>query len=234
MVIADRLVRVLVVDDEFMVNALVQDQLADLGYEIVGAAYNGLEAIEHVSRLRPDVVVMDLQMPDPQTGEDDYLAGLKAARGIQDACPTPVVLLTAHESPELVDLAGDAGVGAYLVKPTSGGELGRAIAIARARFDDLMALRRVTAELQSDLGERRRMEAEREKLIAELQEALARVRTLSGLLPICAWCKKVRDDRGYWHQVEVYVRDHSDADFSHSICPDCYKRLYPDLYEDEG
>jgi len=217
-----------------MVNALIRDQLTHLGYEVVGVAYSGPEAIEHASRLCPDAVVMDLQMPDPQTGEDDYLAGLKAAQGIQDACPTPVVLLTAHGSPELVERAGDAGVGAYLVKPTSDGELGRAITIARARFDDLMALRRVTAELQAELDERKRVEAEREKLIAELQEALARVKTLSGLLPICASCKKIRDDQGYWHQVEVYVRDHSDADFSHSLCPDCARQLYPDIYEDDG
>lgn len=217
-----------------MVNALIQDQLTHLGYEIAGVAYNGLEAIEHVSRLCPDVVVMDLQMPDPQTGEDDYLAGLKATRGIQDAYPTPVVLLTAHESSALVDQAGDAGVGAYLVKPTSDGELGRAIAIARARFNGLIALRYVNARLQSELGERKRVEAEREKLITKLQEALARVKALSGLLPICASCKKIRDDQGYWHQVEVYVRDHSDADFSHSLCPDCAKRLYPGLYGDDG
>jgi AmiR/NasT family two-component response regulator len=224
----------LVVDDEFTVNALIRDQLKNLGYEVVGAAYNGLEAIEHVSRLCPDAVVMDLQMPDPQTGEDDRLAGLKAAQGIQGACPTPVVLLTAHASPDLVERAGDAGVGAYLVKPTSDGVLGRAITIARARFDDLMALRRATAELQAELDERKRVEAEREKLIHELQEALARVKTLSGLLPICASCKKIRDDQGYWHQVEVYFRDRSDADFSHSLCPDCARQLYPDLYTDDG
>ncbi len=68
------------------------------------------------------------------------------------------------------------------------------------------------------------------KLVGELQEALAKVKALSGLLPICASCKKIRDDKGYWTQVEVYIRDHSEADFSHSICPDCAARLYPDFY----
>jgi hypothetical protein len=57
---------------------------------------------------------------------------------------------------------------------------------------------------------------------------------LSGLLPICAACKKIRDDKGYWHQVEEYVRDHSEADFSHSICPDCVRRLYPEFSDEEG
>lgn len=84
-----------------------------------------------------------------------------------------------------------------------------------------------------DITERKRAEEERERLIGELQEALSKVRQLSGLLPICASCKKIRDDKGYWHQVEEYVRDHSEADFSHSICPDCAKRLYPE-YLDEG
>jgi hypothetical protein len=71
----------------------------------------------------------------------------------------------------------------------------------------------------------------REKLINELQEALAKIRTLKGLIPICASCKKVRDDKGYWQQVEVYIRDHSEAEFTHGICPDCFQRLYPDEYK---
>ena len=82
---------------------------------------------------------------------------------------------------------------------------------------------------QREIDERKRVEEEREKLIYELQEALNKVKTLSGLLPICASCKKVRDDSGYWNQIEVYIRDHSEADFSHFICPDCAKELYPDL-----
>jgi hypothetical protein len=65
-------------------------------------------------------------------------------------------------------------------------------------------------------------------LIRELQEALTMVKLLSGLLPICASCKKIRDDKGYWTQIESYIRDHSEAEFSHGICPDCMKKLYPD------
>jgi len=81
-----------------------------------------------------------------------------------------------------------------------------------------------------DVTERRQAEAERERLIAELQEAATHVKTLSGLLPICASCKKIRDDKGYWNQIEVYIRDHSQVDFSHSICPDCAQKLYPEVY----
>lgn len=82
-----------------------------------------------------------------------------------------------------------------------------------------------------DLTERLRAEKERERLIDELQGALQKVKTLSGLLPICASCKNIRDDQGYWQQIEVYIRDHSEADFSHGICPDCARRLYPELYQ---
>jgi len=78
-----------------------------------------------------------------------------------------------------------------------------------------------------DVTERKRVEQERERLIAELQEALAQVKTLHGLLPICASCKRVRDDDGYWHMVEAYVRDHSQAEFTHTLCPECMAKLYP-------
>jgi len=80
-----------------------------------------------------------------------------------------------------------------------------------------------------DITDRKHSEAERENLIKELENTLSEVKTLSGLLPICSSCKKIRDDKGYWNQIEVYIRDRSDADFSHSICPECAKKLYPDL-----
>jgi PAS domain S-box-containing protein len=78
-----------------------------------------------------------------------------------------------------------------------------------------------------DVTERKKMEAERTHLIAHLNETLSKVKILSGLLPICASCKKIRDDRGYWQKLETFVREHSGAEFSHSICPECMRRLYP-------
>jgi two-component system, cell cycle sensor histidine kinase and response regulator CckA len=80
-----------------------------------------------------------------------------------------------------------------------------------------------------DITERKKMEEERIHLISHLNETLSKVKTLSGLLPICASCKKIRDDHGYWQKLEVFVRDHSQAEFSHSICPDCMKLLYPEF-----
>ena len=77
-------------------------------------------------------------------------------------------------------------------------------------------------------------EQERERLIIELQEALAKVKTLSGMLPICASCKKIRDDKGYWQQIEAYISDHSEAEFSHGICPDCAEKIYGKYYKKES
>ena len=81
-----------------------------------------------------------------------------------------------------------------------------------------------------DITERKQAEEARAELILELQAALKKVKTLSGLLPICASCKKIRDDKGYWKQIETYISDHSEADFSHCLCPECVKKLYPELY----
>jgi PAS domain-containing protein len=114
-------------------------------------------------------------------------------------------------------------------------ETEEALRAARDRLEE--RVRERTAELLKtnermtlEILEREKAEQELEKLVVELQQALAKVKTLSGLLPICASCKKIRDDQGYWTQVEVYVRDHSHAEFTHSICPDCAKRLYPDIF----
>lgn len=75
---------------------------------------------------------------------------------------------------------------------------------------------------------------EKEGLILELQGALAKVKTLNGLLPICASCKKIRDDSGYWNRIESYIGKHADVQFSHGICPDCARKLYPELFEEKG
>ena len=96
-----------------------------------------------------------------------------------------------------------------------------------------LAGQKVLYSIVHDISERKANEREREKLISDLEKALTKVKLLSGLLPICASCKNIRDDKGYWNQIESYIRDHSEAEFSHSICPDCAKRLYPGLYEEE-
>jgi len=192
--------RVLVVDDDALASRIIQLHLEKAGHQVVGCAKNGREAIEMTRALGPDIVLMDIEMPE--------MDGLEATRIILDQCPRPVVLLSALENAELVAQASLAGAGAYLVKPANANMLARTIAIALARFDDLMKLR---------------------ELNAALRKAQAEIKTLTGLLPICASCKKIRDTKGAWEQVEVYVQRHSAASFTHGICPECTKKLFPEL-----
>lgn len=116
------------------------------------------------------------------------------------------------------------------------------IVIFSGQADEEMAVEAVAAGAQDYLVKGRidrdlltralRYAMERQRLMLELREALARVRTLSGLLPICSSCKNIRDDQGYWQAVEVYVQSHTEAAFSHALCPACARRLYPDLMGD--
>ncbi len=104
------------------------------------------------------------------------------------------------------------------------------IVTARPFFDANKEIIGIVESFQ-DISKRKRAEDAKEDLIEELQKALEEVNLLSGFLPICASCKKIRDDKGYWNQIEEYIRDHSEAEFSHSICPECAKKLYPELYK---
>jgi AmiR/NasT family two-component response regulator len=191
-------IRALIAEDDALVASVIAAELDKIGVQVAGQASDGLQAVEMAGSLKPDVVLMDIEMPE--------MNGLEAARRIQSLCPTPVVVLTVYEEQEMADQAAEAGVGAYLLKPPKAHELERAITIARARFADLIEMRRLNTQLQ---------------------EALAKVKTLHGLLPICSNCKKIRDDQGYWQQIEMYIRNHSDAEFSHGICPECTIKLYP-------
>jgi len=134
-------IRVLLAENDYLVGEAVRGLLEEAGYVVVGGATNGIEAVEMTQSLRPDVVLMDIEMTD--------VDGIEATRLICERCPTPVVALTAYETEELVIEASKAGVGAYLVKPPRLREIERAITIARARFDDMMELRRLNAELQA-------------------------------------------------------------------------------------
>ena len=133
-------VRVLIAEDDYLVSEMIKVELQKVGYAVVGEAMSGLEAVEKTASLQPDVVLMDIKMPD--------MDGLEATRRIYEYCPTPVVVLTAYETADLVKEASAAGVGAYLVKPSNAREIERAITIAMARFGDLMELRRLNTKLQ--------------------------------------------------------------------------------------
>ena len=112
------------------------------------------------------------------------------------------------------------------------GEAGKIIAEMRVVEMDWEGERAYLASLR-DITERKQAEEERKKLILQLQDALEKVKQLSGLLPICSFCKKIRDDDGYWNKIETYIETHSEAEFSHSMCQECAKKHYPQIYGDK-
>lgn len=127
---------------------------------------------------------------------------------VDDSQDVPILMITGDTSPESLWTSFEAGAVDYITKPIHKVEL-----LARVH-----SFLRLKAETDT-----------RKKREKELEEALAQIKSLKGLLPICASCKKIRNDQGFWEQIECYIRDHSEADFSHRICPDCARRLYPEL-----
>jgi CheY-like chemotaxis protein len=188
--------RIMIVEDEAIVAADLQSQLTSLGYEITGLTRTGEESIGGALQWKPDLVLMDVHL----AGKMD---GTEAAAQIRAQIKVPIIFLTAFIDSASLERAKASEPYGYLVKPFDAREL-------RATIE--MALFKDGAE------------KERQKLMAELQEALANVKMLSGLLPICCACKKIRDDKGYWNQLEVFLDQHSDAKFTHSFCPDCMKK----------
>lgn len=133
--------------------------------------------------------------------------------------------------------AGDLAVRTGLLGMDEFSEVGRAFdQMAEKIEQDSVALRkseenlaRINEQLRGEINERKQTEDERNKLIAQLKGALSKIKTLTGLLPICSTCKKIRNEKGSWEKMEIYIRNHTEADFSHSVCPECLKKLYPDL-----
>ncbi len=192
----------------------VEDEAATR--EIVGAmlrrrvktlhlAENGKEGLECFQAHSPDIVITDINMP--------LMDGLAMAREIKSRDPErPIIVTTAyHDSAHLMK-AIDIGIDQYVVKPIEA--------------DRLFAALNKCATIALFDRETRRRNEERESLVRELQDALARVKLLSGLLPICSSCKKIRDGQGSWHQLETYIAEHSEAEFTHGLCQECANKLY--------
>jgi two-component system, response regulator PdtaR len=204
---------VLIVEDDALINESITRQISRLGHAPAGQAFDGVSAVELACQTHPAVILMDLQMIDPDTGREDLMAGLKATRLIQDRAPAAVIILTAHESPDLVRQASRAGVSGYLIKPAPDQDLSRMITIARDRFEEMVELRLTTQDLTRHNH--------------EMQATLSRSKRLKGLLSVCAWCKNIRDEEGDWKALEVYVQTHSEATFTHGVCPACHERMFP-------
>ena len=195
--------RVLLADDDPVSRRMVSLMLARWSYEVV-TAIDGDEALAIMQGgAPPKIAILDRLMP----GVD----GIEICRRIRDGAnfgETYVLLLTSMDRREDVVFGLEAGADDYVVKPFNQEEL-------RARVD---CGRRVV-ELQSALADR----------VRELEDAMAHIQALQGILPICMFCKKIRNDDDAWEKIETYIQNHSDAQFSHGMCPPCYHEHYGDV-----
>ena len=196
--------RVLVAEDQAVSRHILVANLRQWGYEVM-AVGDGTKAWEVLqAEEAPQLVILDWLMP----GMD----GIEICRQIRKRPHTRLIyliLLTARRGQEDKVTGLQSGADDYITKPFNREEL-------RARVQ--VGIR--VLELQGALAQR----------VRELEDALSRVKTLQGLLPICSYCKKIRDDQNYWQQVEGYISDHSGAQFSHGICPECYAQyVQPEL-----
>ena len=191
--------KVLVAEDDRVSCRLLEARLQKDGHEVVVA--NDGEQAWAAFQKDPDIplAVLDWNMPG-LTGPELC----QKVRQIQTQQPPYLILLTSRDSREDIVSGLQAGANDYVTKPFD--------------FDELRARMQVgerVVRLQRSLAER----------VKELEEALARVKMLQGLLPICLYCKKIRDDQNYWQQLDKYITEHSEAKFSHGICPDCYEKV---------
>ncbi|MFH0725389.1 MAG: response regulator [Pseudomonadota bacterium] len=191
---------ILVVEDETNVAVVMEARLLSFGYVVCAIAHTGPEAVAYARQHQPDLVLMDILLADNTNG-------IEAAREIRNHSDIPIIYLTCLSDQAVLDSAIQTNPSGFLIKPYDNTELRSCIEIAMIKH---------------------RAAREREELIAQLEEALLQVKRLSGLLPICASCKKIRDKQGHWRQIEEYITTHSEAGFSHGICPQCARVLYPE------
>lgn len=195
--------RILLAEDDTVSREMMKAYLTKWGHEAVVVS-DGAEASKVLcAQGAPNLAVLDWMMP-----EKDGLQVCLEARAARPNEPLYIILLTAKGTKDDIVRGFEAGADDYVIKPFDSAEL-KARLRAGARI----------VELQVTLADR----------IHKLEEAMARIKTLQGLLPICAWCKKVRDDKNYWQRVETYISGHTDARFTHSICPECKEKQMSQL-----
>ncbi len=192
---------ILIAEDDKISKKMLQTILIKDGHG-VSAVEDGVKALEAIRKSTPDMLITDWMMPDL-----DGLELCRRLRALQLPSYVYIILLTALIEKERIREGLDAGADDYVTKPYDRTEL-----LARVRAGERVI------QLEKSLRQRN----------VELSEALVQVKQLKGLLPICMFCKKIRKDDNYWQHIEQYLVEHSEADFSHSICPECMEKNYPD------
>ncbi|SLM28299.1 Response regulator receiver protein [Desulfamplus magnetovallimortis] len=196
--------RILIAEDDLTSRNMLALILRKNGYEVIEAA-DGKEALEKFQSFDPpEMGILDWMMPNI-----DGVEVIRRVRALKSPSAPYLIMLTSKDEKEDIVLGLDAGANDYLSKPFNVRELRARVAVGQRMV-----------EMQSALMTK----------IRELDSALKEIKTLSGIVPICAGCKKIRDDAGYWQQVEAYIHKHTTARFSHGICPDCMSQYYPEVF----
>ncbi len=206
----DQVFKVLVTDDDPTILELNSSLLKKAGYEVLQAT-TGQECLEVVRTHHPDLIVLDVMLPD--VNGTDICRKVKSDPELQGPF---VILVSGVQISSNEQAQGlSAGADGYLVKPVSKKEF-------IARVQAMERIKRAEDAL-------RETKKEQEATIQELRKALEEIKTLRGLIPICAWCKRIRDDKGYWDELEVYLSKHSEATFSHGLCPRCREAVEKEM-----
>ena len=199
---------ILITDDDPNSRKTLGKILKTRGFEVEEAGA-GSEAVASCGAKFFNLVLIDMRLPDISGIEV-----LKSVLGINE--DTMAIMMTGYASLDSAIEAMNKGAFSYITKPVN--------------MEQTLVIIGKALEKQRLSLENKRLLKELAEQITELQTALAQIKTLRGLLPICMYCKKIRDDKQYWQQVEGYISEHSDAQFSHGICPDCYKKYFqPEL-----
>ncbi len=223
--------KILVVDDEKDVHEVTRLAFENISFEgkqiNLLSAYSAFQAKQMLQdNLDVAIVLLDVVMETDNAGLDL----VKYIRRELGNSAIRIILRTGHPglAPER-HVIQEYDINDYWGKTDLTADKLFALTVSGLRsHKNFIELEEYSAKLKKEIDKRKITEKENEKLIADLQQALVDIKRLSGLLPICTHCKKIRDDSGIWNQLESYIHHHSEADFSHSICPDCAKEHYPD------
>lgn len=209
---------ILIVDDMPANLRVLSFMLTEQGHQ-VRPVLSGQLALTAVQEAPPDLILLDVAMPDMDGYE--VCRQLKAGERTADI---PIIFISARvETEDKVKALRLGGVD-YITKPFQLEEV-------LSRVNTHLNLRHLQKSLREKNSQLEEKNMQLQEKNAQLQEALTNIKTLRGLIPICANCKKIRNDEGFWQDVAIYVKNHSEADFTHGICPDCMQRLYPTYFQ---